>query len=161
MPCAVLAVQVSGNVQQVVLLELQLGGVVVPEDVAQLCGGNVPVHLAQVVEALAALGGLRACHDRQSAVELHGHVGGVDHGVLGGAGMHREAMDGNGGCCGVKVLVLDGPGVAAVHGVGKISPKARDVKQVGTLADLLVGGKADAQLAMGQALFQHRSPQRS
>jgi len=65
-------------------------------------------------------------------------------------------VDGHGGCCGVKVLVLDGPGVAAVHGVGKISPKARDVKQVGTLADLLVRGKADAQLAVGQALFQHR-----
>ena len=151
----VLAVQIRGNVQQVVLLELQLGCVVVAQDVAQLGLGHVAVHLAQVVEALAALGGLRACHDRQSAVELHGHVGGVDHGVLGRAGVHREAVDGNGGCCGVKVFVLDGPGVAAVHGVGKISPKARDVKQVGTLADLLVGGKADAQLAVGQALFQH------
>ena len=55
---AVLAVEVAGDVEKVVLLELQLAGVVVAEDVAQLCLGDVAVHLAQMVEALIALGGL-------------------------------------------------------------------------------------------------------
>ena len=150
--CAVLAVQVIGNVLHIVLLELQLGGIVVAQDVAQLCGGNVAVHLAQVVEALTPLGGLGTCHHGQSAVELHGNVGGVDHGVLGRAGVHREAVDGHGGSSGVEVLVLDVAGIAAVNRVGKVCTKAGDIEQIGTLADLLVRGKADAQLAVGATL---------
>ena len=144
--CAVLAVQVIGNVLHIVLLELQLGGIVVAQDVAQLCGGDIAVHLAQVVEALTSLSGLGTRHHGQSTVKLHGNVGGVDHGVLGGAGMHREAGSG------VKVLVLDVTGIAAVHRVGKVCTKAGDIEQVGTLANLLVRGKADAQLAVGAAL---------
>ena len=150
--CAVLAVQVIGNVLHIVLLELQLGGIVVAQDVAQLCGGNVAVHLAQVVEALTPLGSLGTRHHGQSAVELHGNVRGVDHGVLSGAGVHREAVDGHGGSSGVEVLVLDVTGIAAVHRVGKVCTKAGDIEQVGTLADLLVRGKTDAQLAVGAAL---------
>ena len=124
----------------------------VAQDVAQLCGGDVAVHLAQVVEALTPLGGLGTCHHRQGAVELHGNVGSVDHGVLGRAGVHREAVDGHSGSSSVEVLVLDVAGIAAVHRVGKVCAKAGDIEQVGTLADLLVRGKADAQLAMGAAL---------
>ena len=150
--CAVLAVQVIGNVLQIVLLELQLGGIVVAQDVAQLCGGDIAVHLAQVVEALTPLGGLGTCHHGQSTVELHGNVGGVDHGVLGRAGVHREAVDGHGSSGGVEVLVLNVAGIAAVHRVGKVCTKAGNIEQVGTLADLLVRGKADAQLAVGAAL---------
>ena len=150
--CAVLAVQVISNVLHIVLFELQLGGIVVAQDVAQLCGGDIAVHLAQVVEALTPLSGLGTCHHGQSAVELHGNVGGIDHGVLGGAGVHREAVDGHGGGSGVEVLVLDVAGIAAVHRVGKVCAKAGDIEQVGTLADLLVRGKADAQLAVGAAL---------
>jgi len=69
--------------------------------------------------------------------------------------MHGEAMDGHGGSSGVEVLVFHGTGIAAVHSIGKVGTKAGNVKQAGTLADLLVRGKGDAQLAVGQALFQH------
>ena len=62
--------------------------------------GYIAVHLAQVVEALTPLSSLGTCHHGQSAVELHGNVGGVDHGVLGGAGVHREAVDGHSGSSG-------------------------------------------------------------
>ena len=55
---AVFAVEVIGNVEEVILLVLQLVGIVVAQDVAQLGVGHVAVHLAQVVEALTALGGL-------------------------------------------------------------------------------------------------------
>ena len=61
-------------------------------------------------------------------------------------------MDGHGGSSGVEVLVLDVAGIAAVHRVGKVCTKTGDIEQIGTLADLLVRGKADAQLAVGTAL---------
>ena len=67
--------------EKVVLLELQLAGVVVAEDVAQLCLGDVAVHLGQMVEA-DSLGGRRAGPWRAGHVEFHCHVGGVDHSVL-------------------------------------------------------------------------------
>ena len=149
---AVLAVQVVGNVQKVVLLELELACVVVTQDVAELGLGHIAVHLAQVIEALTALGGLRAGHDGQGLVELHGHVGGVDHRVLRGAGVDREAVDRDGGAGGVEVLVLDAAHIAAIDGIGKVGPKAGDVEQGSALADLLIGGKGDAELAVGAAL---------
>ena len=135
--------------EKVVLLELQLAGVVVAEDVAQLCLGDVAVHLAQMVEALIALGRLRAGHGGQSHVELHCHVGGVDHSVLGAAGVDGEAVDGDSGRCGVEVLVLD----AAHVGIGEVCAEARDVEERSALADLLIGGKGDAELAVRQLLF--------
>ena len=97
---AILAVEVAGDVEEVVLLELQLADVVVAEDIAQLGLGDVAVHLAQMVEALIALGGLGAGHDGQGHVEFHCHVGGVDHRVLRGAGVDREAVDRDGGAGG-------------------------------------------------------------
>ena len=149
---AVLAVEVAGDMEEVVLFVLQLLGVVVPQDVAQLGRGDVAVHLAQVVEALIALGGLGTCHQGQSGVELHGHVGGVDHGVFGAAGVDREAVDGDGGRGCIEVFVLDAAHIAAIDGVGKVGAKAGDVEQGSALADLLVGGKGDAELAVGAAL---------
>ena len=124
----------------------------VAQDVAELGLGHIAVHLAQVVEALTALGGLRAGHDGQGLVELHGHVGGVDHRVLRGAGVDREAVDRDGGAGGVEVLVLDAAHIAAIDGIGKVGPKAGDVEQGSALADLLIGGKGDAELAVGAAL---------
>ena len=53
---AVLSVQKFGKVQHVVFFELQLGGAVVAQDIAQFCGGHIAVHLAQMIEALPALG---------------------------------------------------------------------------------------------------------
>ena len=50
---------------------------------------------------------------------------------------------------GVEVLVLDAARIAAVHGIGKVGPKAGDVEQGSALADLLIRGKGDAQLAVG------------
>ena len=149
---AVLAVEVIGNVEEVILLVLQLIGIVVAQDVAQLGVGHVAVHLAEVVEALTALGGLGTGHDGQGSVELHGHIGGVDHGILGGAGMHREAVDGHGGGSCVEVLILDAAHVTAINGVGEIRAKARDIEEGSALADLLVGGEGDAELAVGTAL---------
>ena len=150
---AVLAVQKLGNVQHVVLFELQLVGAVVAQDIAQFCGGHIAVHLAQMIEALPALGRFGAGGDGQRLMELHGHIGSVDHGVLGSARVDRETVDGHGGRSGVEVLVLNGTGIAAVHSVGKVCAEAGDVKQLCALADLLVRRKGYAQPAVGQALL--------
>ena len=125
----------------------------VAQDVAQLCGGHIAVHLAQVVEALTAFGSFRPGRDGQSTVELHCYVGSVDHGVLGGARVHREAADGHGGGSSVEVLVLNGAGIAAVHRIGKVGTEARNIEQLCTLADLFIRSKGDTQLAVGQAFF--------
>ena len=150
----ILAVEVGRDLEQVVLLILQLVRVVVAQDIAELGVGDIAVHLAEVIESLPPLGGLRACHDGQSHVELHRHIGGVDHGILCTAGMDREAVDGDGGRSSVEVFVLDAAHVAAIDGVGKVCPEALEVEQSGTLADLLVGGEGDAELAVRPPLGQ-------
>ena len=66
--------------------------------------------------------------------------------------MHREAVDGHGGGSCVEVLILDAAHVTAINGVGEIRAKARDIKEGSALADLLVGGEGDAELAVGAAL---------
>ena len=62
-------------------------------------------------------------------------------------------MDGDSGRCGVEVLVLDAAHVAAIDGVGEVCAEARDVEERSALADLLIGGKGDAELAVGQLLL--------
>ena len=64
-----------------------------------------------------------------------------------------EAVDGDSGRCGVEVLVLDAAHVAAIDGVGEVCAEARDVEERGAFADLLIGGKGDAELAVRQLLF--------
>lgn len=66
--------------------------------------------------------------------------------------MHREAVDGHGGGSCVEVLILDAAYVTAINGVGEICAKARDIEEGSALADLLVGGEGDAELAVGAAL---------
>ena len=65
----------------------------------------------------------------------------------------RRAVDGDSGRCGVEVLVLDAAHVAAIDGVGEVCAEARDVEERSALADLLIGGKGDAELAVRQLLF--------
>ena len=59
--------------------------------------------------------------------------------------MHRH----HSGRC-VEVFIVDLVHVAAVHRIGEIGAEALDVEQIGSLANLLVGGEADADLAVGQ-----------
>ena len=157
---AVALVQAGGDMFHLGLAGGELGGIVVAHDVAQLGGGHITYHAGQVEEALAALGVLGTGESGQSGMELHGHILGVDHGILGAAGVDAETVNGHNSRGGVEVLIADLAGVLAVDGVGVGGAEALDIKQAGTLADLLVGGKADAQLAVGALLgnnaLQHR-----
>ena len=67
--------------------------------------------------------------------------------------MDREAVDGDGGAGRIEVLVFDAAHIAAIDGVGEVGPEAGNVKERSALADLLIGGKGDAELAVGQLLF--------
>ena len=56
------------------------------------------------------------------------------------------------GTGGIEVLILNLPHRAAVRRIGIVRPKARDIKPVGTSANLLVRGKANFQGGMAASL---------
>ena len=150
---AVLFIDGGGSGGHRGLAGLEFLHVVVADDVLQLRFAHRAAHLAQVVEALGALGVLRALIGGQHGVQLHGDVLGVLHQVLCAAGMHREAVDGDEGRGRVEVLVFQLAHIAAVHRVGIVGAEALDVEQVGALAHLLVGGEGHADLAVGDVLL--------
>ena len=146
---AVLAVEVGGDEVHPLLPLLETGPVVVPDDEAQPGLGLVALHVAQVVEALIALGVGGGLRRRQHVHELQGHEAGVAHLVLGGAGVDVEAPDGDLGGGGVEILILQLAQLAAVHGVGRGGPEALHVEVVGAAAHLLVGGDGHGDAAVG------------
>ena len=85
-------------------------------------------------------------------MERKGHILGVDHHILGGAGMHTDAMDSHHRRGRVKVLVFNLSRVSPVHRVGVGSTKMFHIEQVRALPHFLVRGKADAQFAVGPVL---------
>ncbi len=110
-------------------------------------------------EALIPFRILRLLGSGQQTLVLHGDILGVDHLILGGAGVDVQAVESHAGRGGVEVLILDLPHRTAVGGVGIVRPKAPDVKFVRAPADFLVGGEADFQggvLDAGSAGFPQR-----
>ena len=146
---AVFGVEVVGNAGQAGLAVLKLGPVVVPDDIGEGGGCLVAGHLAQVVEALVALGVGRGLGGRQQIDQLHGHENGALHLVFGRAGVDVHAMNGDLSAGGVEVFILQLAQLAAVYGVGHRRAEARHVEVVGAAAHLLVGGKAHGNAAMG------------
>ena len=68
--------------------------------------------------------------------------------------MDGHAGDVQPGGGGVEVLVLDGAGCPAVHGVGVLSSKGGHVKVVRALADLLIRSEGHADAPVGNTLGQ-------
>ena len=157
--CAVALVEAVCNMLHLCLAGGKLGGIVVTHNVAQMRGGHIALHTGQVEEALAALGMLRAGEGGQCGMELHSHILGVDHRVLGTAGVDTEAVDRHDRRSGVEVLIADLADILAVNGVGVGRAEALYIKQACALADLLIGGEADAKLAVG-AVFSDDALQR-
>ena len=85
-------------------------------------------------------------------MELHGDVLGVDHNILGAAGMDIAAMDGDQGRGCVEVFVFQFSHAAAVYGVGIFCAEVLQIKEVSASSDLLVRGEADAQSGIFAAL---------
>ena len=92
----------------------------VADDVLHLGMAHIAGHVGQVIEALVALGVPGTLIARQQLVDLGGHVGGVDHHVLGAAGMDGNALDLPLGGGGVEGLVLDLTHGGAIGGIGQL-----------------------------------------
>ena len=109
---------------------------------------HASLNTGQVEEAFVALGGFRGLVGRQRGDQFGGYAGGVDHLVLGIAGMDADAGDVETGRGGIEVLEFEFANLAAVHGVGPFAAEALDVELVGAEADLFVGIEAYADGAV-------------
>ena len=134
------------------LLGGELLHVMVADDIEHLGLGHAAAQLVEVEEAVITIGPGGDHLRGQGGIDLHGDQQGVLHGVLGTAGV--DGNTGNIDLCagGVEVLILDLTLGAAVDGVCVLCAEGGGVKVVGALADLLVGGEGDAQLAVGNVL---------
>ena len=126
----------------------------VADNVVQRGLRHIAGHGVEVKEALIAVGLFRHLVRREHGVERHGHGGGVDHHVLGAAGVDAHAAERHIAGGGVEVLVLDLAQRAAVHGVAVVAGQLRHVQTVHAAADLLVGGEHHPHLAVGAAVQQ-------
>ena len=145
---AVLGVDEFGGLGHHLLAGLELGAVVVADDVGDVGFLDGSLEGNQVEEALVALGVLRAGERRQQAVELRRDVDGVAHLALGVAGVDVAALDVELGGGGVEVLELELADFAAVHRVTEVGAESPDVEGIDAAADLLVAGKGDGDGAV-------------
>ena len=146
--CAVCFVDLLRKLLHELLAALELLAVVVADDIAQARLLHVAGDVAQVEEALIALGVGGRFVRRKHGVKLHADEHGADHLVLGAAGVNAPAVDDELCGGGVEILIFQLAQRAAVNGVGVLRAEALDVEQVRAAADLLVGRKADADDAV-------------
>ena len=151
---AVLGVDGVGAAVEQGLAGLEAVAVVVADDIVELGLRHVAGHGVEVEEALIAVSLFRYLVRGEHGVEDHGHGGGVDHHILGAAGVDAYAAEGDIAGGGVEVFILDLAQRAAVHGVAVVAGQLRHVQTIHAAADLLVGGEYHADLAVGAALQQ-------
>ena len=142
---AVEAVDVGRRLAHDLLLLLELGAVVVADDVNRVGGLGVARKVVQHDEALVAVGVLGLGGGRHEAVELAGDVDGVDHAVLRGSGVNREAREVHVGLGGVEALVVHDADGAAVERVAEGRTVLLEVEQLGAVAELLVGHERNCE----------------
>ena len=153
---AVDLVDLIGAGSEKFLLFFKLLAVVVADDVAQRGLCHAALHVREMEEALVALGLLGYFILGQQRVEVHRHGRGVDHHVLGAAGVDAHAVHRQDGGGGVEVFIFDLAEGAAIRGVAVVAAKLLHVEPVRAVADLLVGREDDAHLAVAEVLFEDR-----
>ena len=147
---AVAGVLEGGDAAQRGLALVEVGGVKVAQDVAELDLVRGAGDVRGVVVALAALGVLRALGGRDHLLELGGQSDGVDHNVLGAAGVDHHALEGDRGLARAEALVVELAQGLAVHGVAPLGAQRVEVQELRAVADLLVGDKRHLDGGMGQ-----------
>ena len=145
---AIALVQERGDILQDLLAVGKNLGVVVADDVAELDLGRGTLDGDWVVEALVALGVLRALEGGDHLLELGSHGDGVDHDVLGAAGVNHDALEVDVGVGGVEALVVELAESLAVDGVAVRCTEFIQVKQACSVTDLLVGNKRNLERRM-------------
>ena len=104
-----------------------------------------------MIEALVALGFGRDFFRRQQGVELKCDERRIFHLILCGAGMNRNAVNGDMRARRIEILVFQLAERTAVHRVGVIRAEARDIEMVGAAPDLLVRRECDPDFAVRHA----------
>ena len=108
----------------------------------------VALHALQIVEAVVALGELRALGSGNQLVETHDGFGRVNHDAFSRSSVHREALGAHGGLGCVEGLVAKLAQRAAVDGVAKRGSKLIEVEQRRAVANLLVRHKRERKARM-------------
>ena len=142
---AIALVQERGDILQDLLAIGKNLGVVVADDVAELDLGRGALDGDWVVEALVALGVLRALEGGDHLLELGSHGDCVDHDVLGAAGVDHDALEVDVGVSCVEALVVELSEGLAVNGVAVCCAKFVQVKQACSVTDLLVRDKGNLE----------------
>ena len=147
---AIALVQERGDILQDLLAVGKNLGVVVADDVAELDLGRGALDGDWVVEALVALGVLRALEGRDHLLELGSHGDCVDHDVLSAAGVNHDTLEVDVGVSCVEALVVELAKSLAVDGVAVCCAKFVQVKQACTVTDLLVRDKRNLERRMSE-----------
>ena len=142
---AIALVQERGDILQDLLAVGKNLGVVVADDVAELDLGRGTLDGDWVVEALVALGVLRALEGGDHLLELGSHGDCVDHDVLGTAGVNHDTLEVDVGVSCVEALVVELAEGLAVNGIAVCSTKFVQVKQACSVTDLLVRDKRNLE----------------
>ena len=147
---AIALIQERGDILQDLLAVGKNLSVVIADDVAELDLGRGTLDGDWVVEALVALGVLRALEGGDHLLELGSHGNCVDHDVLGAAGVNHDALEVDVGVSCVEALVVELAKSLAVDGVTVCCAKFVQVKQACTVADLLVRDKRNLERRMSE-----------
>ena len=142
---AIALVQERGDILQDLLAVGKNLSVVVADDVAELDLGRGTLDGDWVVEALVALGVLRALKGRDHLLELGCHGDCVDHDVLSAAGVNHDTLEVDVGVSCVEALVVELTESLAVDGIAVRSTEFIQVKQACAVTDLLVGDKRNLE----------------
>ena len=147
---AIALVQERSDILQDLLTVGKNLGVVVADDVAELDLGRGALDGDWVVEALVALGVLRALEGGDHLLELGSHGDCVDHDVLGTAGVNHDTLEVDVGVSCVEALVVELTEGLAVDGVAVCCAKFVQIKQACTVTDLLVRDKRNLERRMSE-----------
>ena len=147
---AIALVQERSDILQDLLTVGKNLGVVVADDVAELDLGRGALDGNWVIEALVALGVLRTLEGGDHLLELGSHGDGVDHDVLGAAGVNHDTLEVDVGVSCVEALVVELAEGLAVDGVAVCCAKFVQVKQACTVTDLLVRDKRNLECRMSE-----------
>ena len=147
---AIALVQERSDILQDLLAVGKDLGVMIADDVAELDLGRGALDGDWVVEALIALGVLRTLEGRDHLLELGSHGDGIDHDVLGAAGVNHDALEVDVGVSCVEALVVELAEGLAVDGIAVRCAKFVQIKQACTVADLLVRDKRNLERRMSE-----------
>ena len=147
---AVFAIQSfrDGTDQFFFLFELIV--VMIPDDIGHGSLFHRSGQFVQHEEPFIAFRMFRPLVFRKPGIEFHGHQRGIDHNVLGGAGMDTCSVNLHFCLCGIEVFIFHDAEFSSVHRVGFIRRKTGPVKMGGSVADLLVRCEGDAKRTVRQ-----------